>query len=601
MKKGKVLVLILLILICASLIYFFTRDSKLGGINLTGNAIYSHPSSLNCTNQNIIAKWNALFQEPSTNLRIIVNESNNCSEFRAFKNKSNQFFILAGYSLPISGINISFNSSQIYAFKGNISSDLATNFSSMLSNESIPGIWILLSVALAPYENITTITSSFGADTEFRSVFKITVPSYEAKQQDGQTYYNFYDNMTVYKSSTIDLQEGSMVSVAANHSLVMFGYQNSTISSCSPIWTQTNMTCNETTNNLTAWFNDSNNCKAFFPANNYVAPENLTLSCAASSDLLHGNQDSVTKVNLGNLSIYVNNIPLNDTQIYRENLPLEFKENSTTLISLTYNFSLGLNFSEIKIEKQNSTSLFSYLIISGLDVSKTAYLDKIDAASNAVCIKDATISSISEISPLCDAASELIVPCPGSNSTYNCAISGSRFSISGLAHSAVKEASQSASELSCIASWNCTEWSLCMNGNQIRTCVDANNCNNLTVEPLELQACVAPCSPNWICGNWSSCGKNGNQTRLCTDSNSCGIPDGKPSELQVCASKSSKSGKSILPHIIIGLVILIILVAITMLILYLIKSNKKGYDPANSPSAKLGPVTPPGVDNVKIQ
>lgn len=48
-----------------------------------------------------------------------------------------------------------------------------------------------------------------------------------------------------------------------------------------------------------------------------------------------------------------------------------------------------------------------------------------------------------------------------------------------------------------------------------------------------------PCTPNWICTDWSSCARNGTdtgiQSRTCTDANACGIIAGKPSESMICS------------------------------------------------------------------
>ncbi len=54
---------------------------------------------------------------------------------------------------------------------------------------------------------------------------------------------------------------------------------------------------------------------------------------------------------------------------------------------------------------------------------------------------------------------------------------------------------------------------------------------------LTITDSIAPCSPNWICGAWTSCVES-LQTRVCVDGNTCGTQDGRPSEIQVCDSTS---------------------------------------------------------------
>ncbi len=72
----------------------------------------------------------------------------------------------------------------------------------------------------------------------------------------------------------------------------------------------------------------------------------------------------------------------------------------------------------------------------------------------------------------------------------------------------------------CNQSWDCTDYSACINGTQTRVCVDLNNCGNLTGKPAESQNCTNNCTANFTCANWTSC-VNGYRTRLCTDQNSC--------------------------------------------------------------------------------
>ncbi len=48
-------------------------------------------------------------------------------------------------------------------------------------------------------------------------------------------------------------------------------------------------------------------------------------------------------------------------------------------------------------------------------------------------------------------------------------------------------------------------------------------------------AVLITCNPNWTCTDWSVC-SNSSQTRTCTDQNSCGTDTGKPNESQACDS-----------------------------------------------------------------
>jgi hypothetical protein len=46
----------------------------------------------------------------------------------------------------------------------------------------------------------------------------------------------------------------------------------------------------------------------------------------------------------------------------------------------------------------------------------------------------------------------------------------------------------------CEESWDCTEWSSCINGTQTRTCTDLNKCNTTELKPAESKSCESPFS-----------------------------------------------------------------------------------------------------------
>ena len=87
----------------------------------------------------------------------------------------------------------------------------------------------------------------------------------------------------------------------------------------------------------------------------------------------------------------------------------------------------------------------------------------------------------------------------------------------------------------CIPNWSCVNWSACIDGHQMRTCTDSNNCGVDTNKPAVDQACSSVCTPNWRCEDWTNC-INDQQTRICTDLNSCGTNTNKPATTQFCTS-----------------------------------------------------------------
>jgi len=85
----------------------------------------------------------------------------------------------------------------------------------------------------------------------------------------------------------------------------------------------------------------------------------------------------------------------------------------------------------------------------------------------------------------------------------------------------------------CTESWTCSDWNLCSNNIQTRTCKDINECGTILSKPQESQSCVIECIPKWSCTAWSTCFSSF-QTRTCTDLNKCNILTNKPKESQSC-------------------------------------------------------------------
>jgi hypothetical protein len=144
--------------------------------------------------------------------------------------------------------------------------------------------------------------------------------------------------------------------------------------------------------------------------------------------------------NIANLSILING-----SAIYDQNMsgisPIQFEdESNNTILEFDWDFSNIFNMSGVEIKEQESNSTGS-IIISGLDLgdeTKSVYLDKL-SSSNSVCIKDADITNITEISGDCTGTNETSVACPGNSGAYACSLASDRYKVSGLSHSGVIE------------------------------------------------------------------------------------------------------------------------------------------------------------------
>ncbi len=546
---------------------------KFFNFGLTGNPLLSLPQNIDCTTESVQAVWDLIFNETSTGITIYTNiSSGKCLAYSAYKNNSNELYLLRAIvnsSNPSTGLttnyfiaiyaNVTNQYLQSGAYKGNISADLSA--ASLLSLSLIE-----TSNNLVP----ANISSADLANSSFMAKFKETPTSWSSASLDapyGMTYYFFnVTNITNIKSAV------STGSVSANYSFMTYIYSDINANvSCSPNWQGINTTCMD--NSLTTWFNDTNQCNKLYGLT-YTIPANLTIQCGNIGSIL-GNDTTITKINL-DIRVYVNNDLANFAANYTSQYYVDFKENDIKRVSFLYDFATPLDLRGVVIEKQNSSSNFGYLIVSGLDVQKTVIVDKLNASSNSVCVKNVGISSISEITESCNGTNEYAVSCPGAISGFNCTAATATFIVSGLTHSGVREITG----FGCTPNWTCENWSACTNNQQARTCIDSKNCGNSFAKPAESQTCNLSCTPNWTCENWSNCTNNGTQSRLCTDKNNCGAISGKPSETQTCMTKKTESFLKILFYTFLIILALAALAVLIFLIKNLMKAEEAPEDKA---------------------
>lgn len=211
------------------------------------------------------------------------------------------------------------------------------------------------------------------------------------------------NNTLLYNFSRIEYDANNC---GLTNNITYYIINESSCDSCIPNWTSQN------TNNI-IWYKDTNNC--------YVQT-NL------SSDL---------EGRPFNLSMQIEE---NKTQFF------DNESNNSLILEMNFNFSASNNyFSSINISKENNESNFSYTIIRGIDLSenatwtKTVYLNK-TLNSNIICIKDAEIDSIQNISANCNEPNEyLFNTCPVVLGNYSCLDNGTKFKLTGLRNSGIKE------------------------------------------------------------------------------------------------------------------------------------------------------------------
>lgn len=269
------------------------------------------------------------------------------------------------------------------------------------------------------------------------------------------------------------------------------------LSSCSQYWIQINEPCMPDDFRRTYYNNTNPSC-----TNLTGFPANSTVDCDYNNLGFIGSLSEIEKENINSVNVLVDGQDYSSTGSYTGVKLIKIKDGTTgtEIVSFSHNFISPINFRNIKIKRQGTSSSFGYTIVSGISEEKTIAVDKKNSSSTKVCVKDIEISSISGISTSCNGASETLLSCPGSGSGFTCSISGSFFFAGGVRNSGVKEFIQTSgtdgggggggSGGSCMPSWTCSGWSSCVNRQQTQTCTDSNNCNTTTNRPALTQTCT---------------------------------------------------------------------------------------------------------------
>ena len=233
-----------------------------------------------------------------------------------------------------------------------------------------------------------------------------------------------------------------------------------------------------------------------------------------SSDTLIGSINSVNTT-ISNLTIRIGNLT-DLSQSFNGTWKISFEDNISKIMEFDFNLSRTLNLTKIIIEKQKNSS-FGYTLVHGVKLNgstKAVYVDRTDSTKNGICIKDAIVTSISEITESCNMANEIKIECDGTmQSSYTCSYNSTtlKYKITGLNNSGLKQvdyakpkssgenrgsseggsgASGSSAAGSCLEKWECSEWSACINNLQNRLCLDKNGCSTIFQKPPETELCA---------------------------------------------------------------------------------------------------------------
>ena len=564
---NKNILIVLAVLIILLFILFLTFKN----IQLTNNVIEKPYAALNCSNDSIKAVWKSIFRGSSDNLTIVSAPDSNESNY------SSTIFFVGGcpvYSIyqvsgtklkALVGIDMWFfvDMNMIYAINGEFKPQALDNITSSLSNYS--GSYAsLLSITLMGFtennqnnsllpRDISTIEE---AKSHFESIFKVSSSNW-TKEDNWTEEGSENKNITVYSfNETEEMKNitffGESVDPKGAIGKAGFVFGNSSL-------------------------------------DEYIYNEASMLGILEQLTKQFENWTSPINTSLKNVTIEVNNSRLRIaeqlnpfSELYSGIQRVEILKDNKTVIETEVNFTDNFDWTKVILKKQENSSDRGYVIVSGLNYTKNITLDRLHNDSKYVCVKDKDINDISEISTGCNSTNEYIIKCPGNISNFTCRISGDKFIVTGLRHSAVIEFIPS--QPPCIPDWQCDDWSNSEKSCGYRTCTDLHSCNNISLKPNESQKCPV-CNPNWECTDFSpeKCPKEKKQTRTCTDTNNCKTSKGEPILEQTC--KIEANWMFIIAGILGGIVILIVIILLT--------KGKNNQKTQNTSSPKYPPRLPP--------
>ncbi len=196
------------------------------------------------------------------------------------------------------------------------------------------------------------------------------------------------------------------------------------------------------------------------------------------------------------------NITINGTsnlsRVFNDTLLINITNASVSLLQFHWNFSNSSLYLNFTLNDGPENSSYGSILVRGLvlqqNTTKNISLRAVNSTISSVCIKDADVSSVNNISYSCNAENESLVSCPGSNSNYSCSLvndtyNRTYFTISGLRYSAIRQQCADADAdgfyvSGCGNGTDCDDSRFGVNPSASEACSDSldNNCNGQTDE-----------------------------------------------------------------------------------------------------------------------
>ncbi len=231
---------------------------------------------------------------------------------------------------------------------------------------------------------------------------------------------------------------------------------------------------------------------------------------------------------------------------------------NSTWVEFPWNASSSLfNISSITKEENSGGSIGS-IIVNGIDVpegmTKTLYVDDLEQGMDHLCIKDASIINISEISAGCDGDNETLVTCDNTSvDGYACTVAGSRYKVTGLHHSGIVQKCTDADSDGYYAEGGSCSLADCDDNDAesypgascARDCYSGSALDSSCQCTGGTYTCggggggggggsSSRCTESWSCANWSECSMTGLKSRVCQDTNNCSTITFRPVLTMAC-------------------------------------------------------------------
>lgn len=328
-------------------------------------------------------------------------------------------------------------------------------------------------------------------------------------------------------------------------------------SSCDPVWVEHPGACQEG-DFKTTYYTDSKACG--------FSKDNVTADCDYDGNGFIGTQDDIYSRGV-DVVLTIDGYEYDDAEEYSGVGELSLvDDDDNELVAFEWDFSSPLNLRNIEIEKQSSSHGSGYIIVNGIDADKAVIVDKKKTDTTSICILDNEVSSMSDFSDDCENSDETLIECPGEEDDYSCELSDDekQFIVTGLTHSAVEEYVPAGTG-GCTPDWSCGSWGPCVNGQQVHTCMDLEDCANPKTETQACSSGTPTCISDWDYGEWSDC-VDGVKTRTATDSKGC---EADKEETKDCSATKKPTW---IIWVIVG-VLAVLVIAVIIAIIFATKKN----------------------------